>query len=452
MARPPRPSLPPPPSPPPNLRRSACARPARQEGDGSAVESALSALHRALHHADAESWSREAALQRRVTQLEAQLERALAAGAAAAAAATAEATAEATAAAADASASPAPSPPPEPLSHRRRSSIDCARRAARGAPFARLTQASLSPPPPLALFAASARLCCLLSSPFCAPPAHLAPSSPHMRRVPSSTLRQERGELGKPLLTGLEGLAAGVGSPRVSQAPPACAAAGAKAPFRLLMCNDDACDVLLPTGPGCEIRNEQKARTLVQLTWLARPRTALLLKKPCDEAAERALVNIATFLAAEGLAVLVEPAVHAATGGARGAAQTWLPADAPALASRVDFCVCLGGDGTILFAASLFPGAVPPIISCVRGRALPRGCGGGAPDWLTPSPNVPLPFPHPLCLQLRDGLPGLPHPLRALRRLPLPALAAGGRGDAHHAPAPGLLRRPRRRGRKRRRG
>ncbi len=182
-----------------------------------------------------------------------------------------------------------------------------------------------------------------------------------MRRVAASALRQSRNALGRPIISGRPDDA-----PADAASPTADCATG-KVPFRLLLCNDDACEVLLPSGPGCDIRNELRARSLIELTWLARPRTALIVKKPNDEGAEAALCRVAAFLASEGIRVLVEPAVHAATGGASGAASTWTPAEAATLGQRVDFCVCLGGDGTILWAAGLFARGVPPVISYAMG-------------------------------------------------------------------------------------
>jgi NAD+ kinase len=183
-----------------------------------------------------------------------------------------------------------------------------------------------------------------------------------MRRMATSAMRQSRSALGRPLITGRSDEA-----PADASSPTCVECATGKSPFRLLLCNDDTCEVLLPSGPGCDIRNELRARSLIELTWLARPRTALIVKKPNDEGAEAALCRVAAFLVAEGLSVLVEPGVHAATGGANGAAATWTPAEAASLGQRVDFCVCLGGDGTILWAAGLFRHGVPPVISYAMG-------------------------------------------------------------------------------------
>ena len=184
-----------------------------------------------------------------------------------------------------------------------------------------------------------------------------------MRRVAASALRQSRSALGRPTITGREVDEA----PAETVSPTAECPPGSKAPFRLLVCNDDTCEVLLPSGPGCDIRNELRARSLVELAWLSRPRTALIIKKPNDEGAEAALCQVAAFLQGEGLSVLVEPAVHAATGGADGHASTWTVEEKETLGQRVDFVVCLGGDGTILWAAGLFARGVPPVISYAMG-------------------------------------------------------------------------------------
>jgi len=37
------------------------------------------------------------------------------------------------------------------------------------------------------------------------------------------------------------------------------------------------------------------------------------------------------------------------------------------MSRRVDVVVCLGGDGTLLWASSLFPRAMPPVISFSMG-------------------------------------------------------------------------------------
>jgi NAD+ kinase len=196
-----------------------------------------------------------------------------------------------------------------------------------------------------------------------------APSSPllsprdgsAMRRVPSLSLRQERSQLGRPVLVGtaeeLELEPHSAGSPAVT-----------KARFRLLSCNDESCATLLPVGG--EIRQEQSSRSLTKLTWDRRPTTALVVKKPNDGRAASALLSVAAFLGGLGCRVLVEPVVQASLLSAPGSGEltsTWTAEEAATLGNQVDFCVCLGGDGTILWAASLFARGVPPVISFALG-------------------------------------------------------------------------------------
>lgn len=183
-------------------------------------------------------------------------------------------------------------------------------------------------------------------------------------RFAATSMRQERSTGGRPLLRGR--VSEGDLSPH-SSSTNGIASSSTKAAFRLLVCNDDTCEVLAPAGPAAEIRRELTARNLIRLSWVTSPRTVLLVKKPNDSAAENALCRIAAFLESEGLTVLVEPAVAAATRNANGAASTWSPDEASTLGSRVDFCVSLGGDGTILWVAGLFSRAVPPVISYAMG-------------------------------------------------------------------------------------
>jgi NAD+ kinase len=69
----------------------------------------------------------------------------------------------------------------------------------------------------------------------------------------------------------------------------------------------------------------------------------------------------------EGLLVLVEPhelePLLARRPDLAQSVDTYTDAEAPALADAVDFVVCLGGDGLVLHASSLFQRAIPPVIS-----------------------------------------------------------------------------------------
>ncbi|KAL4425441.1 hypothetical protein ABPG75_009457 [Micractinium tetrahymenae] len=98
------------------------------------------------------------------------------------------------------------------------------------------------------------------------------------------------------------------------------------------------------------------------LVWKTRPRRVMVLKKLGDELMEE-YIDVLRYLGEElGMRVVVEP--HTAL---EGLCMEWVdtydPSDLPQLHACVDFIVCLGGDGLMLHAASLFGPALPPIIS-----------------------------------------------------------------------------------------
>lgn len=92
----------------------------------------------------------------------------------------------------------------------------------------------------------------------------------------------------------------------------------------------------------------------------------MLLKKLGPELLAQ-LREVAAFCGGEeGLAVLVEPhdlADLAAAGFSPSYLRSWSPEEATSLHARVDFVVCLGGDGLMLHAADLFGASIPPVIS-----------------------------------------------------------------------------------------
>ena len=163
-----------------------------------------------------------------------------------------------------------------------------------------------------------------------------------------------------------------------------------------------------------------KAETLVRLVWARRPRSFLLLKKPHAPVITSALVEVCLHLQKSSLRaaaaaaanggggangdaatpiLVVEPAVYREItcsyeredDGEDGSAdrcyrrlsglRTWavdgaasdydVPAEAlvpqEALPDLVDLVVCLGGDGTLLWASGLFPHAMPPAVSFAMG-------------------------------------------------------------------------------------
>lgn len=100
------------------------------------------------------------------------------------------------------------------------------------------------------------------------------------------------------------------------------------------------------------------------LVWKTRPQRVMVLKKLGDELMEE-YVDVLRYLGEElGMRVVVEPHDHAVLKGlCMGWVDTYQERDLGELHSCVDFIVCLGGDGLLLHAASLFGNALPPIIS-----------------------------------------------------------------------------------------
>ena len=111
------------------------------------------------------------------------------------------------------------------------------------------------------------------------------------------------------------------------------------------------------------IRHRQHGVPHSQFAWVEPPRNALVVKKPNDKNTTTALVRVVDMLVKQNVTPWVEPAVHWETSVGR----TWSLDDDPRLDKTIDFIVCLGGDGTILWVSNLFPKAVPPVISFAMG-------------------------------------------------------------------------------------
>ena len=102
------------------------------------------------------------------------------------------------------------------------------------------------------------------------------------------------------------------------------------------------------------------------LVWKTCPKTVLVLKKR-GKALLPHLRDVARHLWFElNLQVVVEPEVGREISGMSDLdfVETYdNEEDAGKLHEFVDFVVCLGGDGVVLHASNLFPGAMPPVIS-----------------------------------------------------------------------------------------
>ena len=134
-----------------------------------------------------------------------------------------------------------------------------------------------------------------------------------------------------------------------------------KVPFQLLLCNDDGCEVQEPADRS--IRTRQRGVPHSQFSWKNRPRNVLVIKKPKDKNTTAMLPRVHAILQSKGIRTWVEPVVHWET----GLGETWEQDDDPNLDRLIDFIICLGGDGTILWVSNLFPRAVPPVVSFAMG-------------------------------------------------------------------------------------
>ena len=132
-----------------------------------------------------------------------------------------------------------------------------------------------------------------------------------------------------------------------------------KGPITLIRCDGYMCE--RESVEGYNIAFRGAATEQVMMVWNHPPSTCLILMKR-DPALIPNLIEAATYLNEQfGISVLVEPQV-----------QTWALANGlfldtfvsvENLNQKADFVICLGGDGLILHASTLFPAAVPPLIS-----------------------------------------------------------------------------------------
>uniref|UniRef100_A0A665X7F5 NAD(+) kinase n=1 Tax=Echeneis naucrates TaxID=173247 RepID=A0A665X7F5_ECHNA len=108
-----------------------------------------------------------------------------------------------------------------------------------------------------------------------------------------------------------------------------------------------------------------------RLTWNKPPKSVLVIKKIRDASLLQPFKELCTFLTeAKNLIVYVEKKVledPAISGDENFGAITkkfcTFREDLDDISNCVDFIICLGGDGTLLYASSLFQGSVPPVMA-----------------------------------------------------------------------------------------
>lgn len=132
-----------------------------------------------------------------------------------------------------------------------------------------------------------------------------------------------------------------------------------KSPITLIRCDGYMCE--RESVAGSHITFRGAATEQVMLVWNRQPSTALLLVKKDPELIGNVLEAARYLMGVEKLKVIVEPQVQTQALANGMYLETF--ASSKSLHEHVDFVVCLGGDGLILHASTLFKTAVPPVIS-----------------------------------------------------------------------------------------
>lgn len=143
--------------------------------------------------------------------------------------------------------------------------------------------------------------------------------------------------------------------------------------YRLLTCNDQYCTMQqIPQG---RIHIPHITKTLVQARWMRTPRTVFIVKKPGEPDCAAAMLELARYLTRDQFKVTVvaEKAVFDPAKESRQFVQhlrelAVVQATHDELrAMPIDFCVTVGGDGTIIWLSHVFPRGCPPVLSIHMG-------------------------------------------------------------------------------------
>jgi len=140
--------------------------------------------------------------------------------------------------------------------------------------------------------------------------------------------------------------------------------------YRLLTCNDHECE-MQKIGTGL-LHLPHVTKMLMKLKWVHKPKTVLIVKKPHEPDTRAAMLDTARYFKQEGISVVVESSVYDDKTH-HDFVDTLNSLDVcgyyPSQISQlpIDFCVCLGGDGTIIWTCHLFPHGCPPVVSFAMG-------------------------------------------------------------------------------------
>lgn len=115
------------------------------------------------------------------------------------------------------------------------------------------------------------------------------------------------------------------------------------------------------------ITTAERSSKQILLKWESQPQTVLILTKPNSKSVRVLCAEMVRWLKEyKSINVFVEPRVKielVAQGSYFNFVQTWKDdAEIKLLHTKVDLVITLGGDGTVLWAASMFKGPVPPVV------------------------------------------------------------------------------------------
>ncbi|VAH85530.1 unnamed protein product [Triticum turgidum subsp. durum] len=120
-----------------------------------------------------------------------------------------------------------------------------------------------------------------------------------------------------------------------------------------------------------DITTAERSSKQILLKWESRPQTVLFITKPNSNSVRVLCAEMVRWLKEhKNINVFVEPWVskELLTDDSNNTVQTWDNGkDKKMLHKKVDLIVTLGGDGTVLWAASLFKGPVPPVVAFAMG-------------------------------------------------------------------------------------
>jgi NAD+ kinase len=105
----------------------------------------------------------------------------------------------------------------------------------------------------------------------------------------------------------------------------------------------------------------------ISLKWESDPQTVLIMTKPNSTSVRVLCADMVRWLKEhKKLQIFVEPRVRSellTESSYFNFVQTWkVDKEISQLHTKIDLVVTLGGDGTVLWAASMFKGPVPPIV------------------------------------------------------------------------------------------